>query len=396
MSELIEKIKTLAKEYHQDVVSARRHLHANPELSYQEHQTSAYVQEKLKEYGIPFQAGIAGTGISATIEGKNPRSRVIALRADMDALPIEEKNEVSYKSKNAGVMHACGHDVHTSSLLGAARIIKELQQHLEGTVQLIFQPAEEVLPGGASLMIKEGVFKEKMPAAIFGQHVYPELPAGKIGLKSGVYMASTDELYVTVKGKGGHGAKPDRNIDPVLISAHLIVALQQVVSRWANPATPSVLSFGKVIANGATNIIPNEVKLEGTFRTFDEKWRKEAHHRMINLAEHLVKSMGGEVDFRIEVGYPVLKNDEALTLLTKNKAISFLGPENVVDLDLRMTAEDFAYYSQQMPACFYRLGTASAKDDSKSYSVHHPQFDIDEEALITGMGLMAWMVFDEK
>jgi amidohydrolase len=396
MSELIEKIKTLAKEYHQDVVSARRHLHANPELSYQEHQTSAYVQEKLKEYGIPFQAGIAGTGISATIEGKNPQSRVIALRADMDALPIEEKNEVSYKSKNAGVMHACGHDVHTSSLLGAGRIIKELQQHLEGTVQLIFQPAEEVLPGGASLMIKEGVFKEKMPAAIFGQHVYPELPAGKIGLKSGVYMASTDELYVTVKGKGGHGAKPDRNIDPVLISAHLIVALQQVVSRWANPATPSVLSFGKVIANGATNIIPNEVKLEGTFRTFDEKWRKEAHHRMINLAEHLVKGMGGEVDFRIEVGYPVLKNDEALTIQTKDKAISFLGPENVVDLDLRMTAEDFAYYSQQMPACFYRLGTASAIDDSKSYSVHHPQFDIDEEALITGMGLMAWMVFDEK
>ncbi len=391
-----EKIKSLAKKYLNDVIATRRHLHAHPELSYKEFNTSQYVQDKLKEYGIPFQAGVAGTGITAFIEGKNAQSKLIALRADMDALPIVEQNNVPYKSKNEGVMHACGHDVHTSSLLGAARILNELKNEWEGTVQLIFQPAEEVLPGGASMMIKEGLFSKKMPASIFGQHVYPELPAGKIGLKPGMYMASTDEIYVTIKGKGGHGAKPNRNIDPVLISAHLIVALQQVVSRWANPATPSVLSFGKVIANGATNIIPNEVKLEGTFRTFDEVWRKDAHIRMTELATHLVKSMGGEVEFKIEVGYPVLKNDEALTQLAKQKAIDFLGAENVEDLELRMTAEDFAYYSHHMPACFYRLGTASPIDDSKSFSVHHPQFDIDENALEVGMGLMAWMAVGEQ
>lgn len=386
-----EKIKQLASQYKNDAVSIRRHLHANPELSYKEFNTSQFIQDKLKEFGIAFQAGVAGTGITAFIEGKNPLSRLIALRADMDALPIAEQNEVPYKSANEGVMHACGHDVHTTSLLGAARILNELKNEWEGTVQLVFQPAEEVLPGGASLMIKEGLFANKIPNAIYGQHVYPELPAGKIGLKPGMYMASTDELYVTVKGKGGHGAKPNRNIDPVLITSHLIVALQQVVSRWANPATPSVLSFGKVIANGATNIIPNEVKLEGTFRTFDEAWRKDAHMRMTELAVQLVKSMGGEVDFKIEVGYPVLRNDEQLTQAAKQKAIDFLGEENVVDLELRMTAEDFAYYGHLMPACFYRLGTASSSDDSKSFSVHHPRFDIDEDALVTGMGLMAWM-----
>lgn len=390
-----EKIKELAKKHLEDVIGMRRHLHAHPELSYKEFNTSKFVEEKLKQHGISYQSGIAGTGISALIEGKNPASRLVALRADMDALPIEEDNDVAYKSTHQGVMHACGHDVHTSSLLGSAMILQATRDEWEGTVQLIFQPAEEVLPGGASLMIKEGVFEKKMPKAIFGQHVFPELPAGKVGFKSGMYMASTDEIYVTVKGKGGHGAKPDRNIDPVLITSHLIVALQQVVSRWANPATPSVLSFGKVIANGATNIIPNEVKLEGTFRTFDETWRKEAHQRMKELATQLVKSMGGDVDFIIEIGYPVLHNDEKLTEKSKRDAIAFLGKENVVDLELRMTAEDFAYYGHHMPACFYRLGTATSIDDSKSYSVHNSRFDIDETALETGMGLMAWLAVCE-
>jgi amidohydrolase len=349
----------------------------------------------LKEYGIPFQANIAGHGITAFIEGKNPQRSLRALRADMDALPIVELNEVSYKSKNEGVMHACGHDVHTSCLLGAARILATLKDEFEGTIQLVFQPAEEVLPGGASLMIKEGVFQNKRPAAIFGQHVYPELPAGKIGIKPGVYMASTDELYIRIKGRGGHGAKPDRNIDPVLISAHLIVALQQVVSRWSNPATPSVLSIGKVIANGATNIIPGEVILEGTFRTFDEKWRTEAHTRMHALAKGLVTGMGGEIDFRIEVGYPVLKNDEHLTDKSRELFIEYLGPDNVIPLDVRMTAEDFAYYGQLMPACFYRLGTASPTDNSKSFSVHHPNFDVDEESLKIGSGLLAWLAVNQ-
>ena len=386
-----EQIRLLAETHFADVLAMRRHLHMHPELSYQEVETSSFVAAQLQRLGLEVQTGIGGHGLTAFIRGNNPESRLVALRADMDALPIVEQNDVDYKSKREGVMHACGHDVHTSSLLGAAIILNELRDQFDGTIQLVFQPAEEVLPGGASLMLKDGVFAKRKPQAIFGQHVYPELPAGKIGLKPGVYMASTDELYVTVKGRGGHGAKPDRNIDPVLIASHLIVALQQVVSRWSSPAMPSVLSFGKVIANGATNIIPNEVKLEGTFRTFDERWRKDAHERMVALAEGLVKGMGGEVDFRIEVGYPVLKNDESLTIATRELAVEYLGSENVVDLDVRMTAEDFAYYGHEMPGCFYRLGTASPIDETKSFSVHHPRFDIDEEALKTGMGLMAWI-----
>lgn len=386
-----EQIRLLAEAHYTDVLAMRRHLHMHPELSYQEVETSSFVAAQLQRLGLEVQTGIGGHGLTAFIRGNNPESRLVALRADMDALPIVEQNDVDYKSKREGLMHACGHDVHTSSLLGAAIILNELRDQFEGTIQLVFQPAEEVLPGGASLMLKDGVFAKRKPQAIFGQHVYPELPAGKIGLKPGVYMASADELYVTVKGRGGHGAKPDRNIDPVLIASHLIVALQQVVSRWAHPAMPSVLSFGKVIANGATNIIPSEVKLEGTFRTFDERWRKDAHERMIALAEGLVKGMGGEVDFRIEVGYPVLKNDESLTLRAREMAVEYLGSENVVDLDVRMTAEDFAYYGHEMPGCFYRLGTASPVDETKSFSVHHPRFDIDEEALKTGMGLMAWI-----
>jgi amidohydrolase len=391
MNSIKEQIQSLAEKHFADVLAMRRHIHMHPELSYQEVETSSFVEAQLRRLGLEVKTGIGGYGLTAFIHGKNPESRMIALRADMDALPIQELNTTEYKSKHDGIMHACGHDVHTSSLLGAAIILNEIRDQFEGTVQLVFQPAEEVLPGGASLMLKDGVFANRKPNAIFGQHVYPELPAGKIGLKPGVYMASTDELYVTVKGRGGHGAKPDRNIDPVLIASHLIVALQQVVSRWSNPAMPSVLSFGKVIANGATNIIPGEVKLEGTFRTFDERWRKEAHERMVALAEGLVKGMGGEVDFRIEIGYPVLQNDEALTLRAKERAIEYLGEANVVDLDVRMTAEDFAYFGHEMPGCFYRLGTASSSDNSKSFSVHHPRFDIDEEALKTGMGLMAWM-----
>ncbi len=391
MSSLPQQIRELAEANFPEVLAMRRHLHMHPELSYNEIETASFVAGQLRRMGLDVKTGIGGHGLTAFISGINPESRLVALRADMDALPIVEQNETQYKSRHEGVMHACGHDVHTSSLLGAATILNQLRDRFEGTVQLVFQPAEEVLPGGASLMLKDGVFADRMPQAIIGQHVFPELPAGKIGLKPGVYMASADELYVTVKGRGGHGAKPDRNIDPVLIASHLIVALQQVVSRWSNPTMPSVLSFGKVIANGATNIIPSEVRLEGTFRTFDEKWRKEAHERMIALADGMVKGMGGEVDFRIEVGYPVLKNDESLTMRARELAIEYLGSENVVDLNVRMTAEDFAYYGHEMPGCFYRLGTASPVDETKSFSVHHPRFDIDEEALKTGMGLMAWL-----
>jgi amidohydrolase len=383
----------IAERSHQQAAELREireHLHAHPELSYKEKETAAYISSKLSAWGIEHSTGIAGHGMVAWVKGRHPESRTRAMRADMDALPIHERNEVPYRSQHPGVMHACGHDVHSTCVLGAARILHELREHWEGTVQVIFQPAEEVLPGGASLMIKEGVFANSRTECIFGQHVYPELPVGKVGFRPGMYMASTDELYVTVKGKGGHGAKPDRAIDPVLIAAHLVVALQQVASRWANPQIPTVLSFGKVIANGATNILPDEVRMEGTFRTFDEAWRHEAHVRMKQLAEDLCKAMGGAVDFRIERGYPVVHNHEELTHAAMQVARDYLGVENVVLLDMRTTAEDFAYYSQIMPGCFYRLGT-SGTDGTFNAPIHNAHFDVHEKAIETGAGLMAYI-----
>jgi amidohydrolase len=388
--QLIDKIKKRADEIFKDVVSIRRHIHANPELSFEEEKTSAFVSQRLTELGIPHKKNVSGYGVVGIIEGKNPASKVRALRADMDALPIEEKNDVPYKSKNNGVMHACGHDVHTSSLLGAAQILNELKDEFEGTVKLIFQPAEEKLPGGANLMIQDGVLKNPDVSYISGQHVMPQLPAGTVGFRSGLYMASTDELYIRVKGKGGHGAMPHLNIDPVYISAQMIVALQQLVSRMANPIIPTVLSFGKVIANGATNVIPNEVYIEGTFRTLDERWRSDAHIKMKALAEDLVKAMGGTCEFDIHKGYPFLYNDEKLTAKNKSLAQEYLGKENVIDLDIWMAAEDFAYFSQVLPSCFYRLGTRNEARGIIS-SVHTPTFDIDEEALKIGVGLMAWV-----
>lgn len=376
------------------VTSVRRHLHAHPELSFEEFNTAAFVDEQLKSMGIADVQTMANTGRVATIKGRNPEKKVVALRADMDALPIQELNNVPYKSGNDGVMHACGHDVHTSSLLGAANILNGLKEHFEGTVKLVFQPGEEKLPGGASLMIKEGVLKNPVVNSMFGQHVMPFLPTGKVGFRSGLYMASTDEIYVTVKGKGGHGAMPHLNIDTVMITAQMLTALQQVVSRGANPTVPSVLSFGKVIANGATNVIPDVVYLEGTFRTLDEKWRKEAHQLMLKIANGVAESLGGSVEFNIMKGYPFLKNDEQLTAKAKQAAIDYLGADNVVDLDIWMAAEDFSFYSQEVPACFYRLGTRNEARGITS-SVHTPTFDIDESALEIGMGLMAWQALKE-
>jgi amidohydrolase len=390
-----EKIQDLAHQYHVDVVALRRHLHAHPELSFEEVETGKFVAAQLAAMGVEHQHGIAENGVVALIKGKNPKKRTIALRADMDALPILEANNVPYRSQNQGVMHACGHDVHTSSLLGTIRILNELRDQFEGTIKCIFQPGEEKLPGGASLLIAAGVLENPRPASIFGQHVHPPLPAGTIGLKPGIYMASADEIYVTIKGRGGHGAMPQECVDPVVITAQIIVALQQVVSRYADPAVPTVLTFGKINSTGgATNIIPNEVKLEGTFRTMDEKWRAEAHKRMKKIAESIAISYGGACDFNILKGYPVLFNHEALTLRTKQWAIEFLGKSKVEDLPLRMTAEDFAYYSQVLPACFYRLGTGNTQRGITS-AIHTDTFDIDEAALETGMGLMAWLAVKE-
>ncbi len=392
--ELKERIKSLAKSNFEEIKSTREHLHANPELSFEEFKTAEYISRKLKEWGIPHETGVAETGVVVLIKGRNPDKKVTALRADIDALPITEQNDVPYKSTNIGVMHACGHDVHTSSMLGTAKILHELKDQFEGTAKLIFQPGEEKVPGGASLMIKAGVLQKPEVDNILGQHVMPLIPVGKVGFRSGMYMASADELYVKVIGKGGHGAMPEMNVDPVIISAHILVALQQIISRHASPKIPSVLSFGKVIAEGATNVIPNEVYIEGTFRTFNEEWRQSAHQKMKKMAEGMAESMGATCEFEIRKGYPFLVNEPELTARTKNKAIEFLGKENVLDLDLWLAAEDFAYFSQEKPACFYRLGVRNEEKGITS-SVHTPTFDIDSSALETGMGLMSWLAINE-
>lgn len=388
--DLLNTIKEKASALMPELIAIRRHLHKHPELSMQEKETSAFIQAKLTEYGISFTTGMAVHGIVGLIKGDNPDSGVVALRADMDALPIVEQNQVEYCSQNPGVMHACGHDAHMTSLLGAAKILNEVKDQFEGTIKLIFQPSEERFPGGASMMIKEGVLKNPTPQKMFGQHVLPSLEAGKVGLKSGKYMASTDEIYLTVKGKGGHGGTPELNVDPVLIAAHILVALQQIVSRNLPPQLPAVLSFGRFIAEGRTNIIPNEVKMDGTLRTFDELWRADAHRKIEKMAKSIAEGMGGECDVFIDKGYPFLVNDDQLTARAKEFAIEYLGEDNVVDLDLRMTAEDFAYYSQLVPSCFYRLGI---RNESRSivHNLHTDRFDIDEFSLEIGAGLMAWM-----
>ncbi|WCT12884.1 M20 metallopeptidase family protein [Mucilaginibacter jinjuensis] len=388
-----ERIQLIAEEIFNDVVGNRRHLHTNPELSFHEVATSAFVASKLDELEIPY-VRMADNGLVGLIVGNKPSDRVVALRADMDALPITETNDVPYKSQNVGVMHACGHDAHTSSLLGTATILSRMKNDFAGTVKLIFQPAEEKLPGGANLMIQEGVLENPKPQAVIGQHVMPFIDAGKVGFRAGKYMASTDEIYVRVIGKGGHGAQPQQNIDPVIITAHMLTALQQVISRFADPKNPSVLSFGKVIANGATNVIPNEVYLEGTFRTMDEKWRADAHIRMKKLAEGLCESMGAKCEFTIMKGYPYLINEEKLTANVKGFAVDYLGEENVLDLDIWMAGEDFAYYSHAADSCFYRLGTRNESRGITS-SVHTPTFDIEESALMGSTGLMAYIALKQ-
>lgn len=386
-------IQQKAKELLPNLIEIRRHIHENPELSFQEHETAALVENYLqKELGLKTQR-LANTGVVATIEGKNPRKKTVGLRADMDALPIVEVNDGrSYRSKKEGVMHACGHDAHTTSLLGAATLLNSITDQFEGSIKLVFQPGEEKLPGGASLMIKDGALEGV--DAMIGQHVMPAIYTGKVGFRPGLYMASTDEIYVIIKGKGGHGAMPHLTIDPIAIAANLIVSLQQIVSRSANPTLPSVLTFGKIIGQGATNVIPSEVILEGTFRTLDEEWRSAAHEKMISMAKGIVEGMGGSVDFKIVRGYPFLKNHEGLTERCIQFANDYLGTENVEPLGIWMAAEDFSYYSQEVPSCFYRLGT---KSDAKNtgFSVHHPSFDLDEDALEFGCGLMAWLALNE-
>ncbi len=388
--ELAQRVKDLAASGLERTVAIRRHLHARPELSFEEHETVAYVAARLDELGIPHRS-VAGTGLVAGIEGTAGSGPTVALRADMDALPILEQNEVAYRSVNEGVMHACGHDVHTASLLGTAAILQSLRSELSGNVRLLFQPGEEKLPGGATKMIAAGALTGPVPTAIFGQHVHPPLEAGKVGFRPGIYMASTDELYLTVRGRGGHGALPHQAIDPIVITAQLITALQQLISRETDPTLPAVLTFGHIASDGgATNVIPNAVRLLGTLRTLDENWRAELHRRLQRTVTGLAAALGGSAELEIRHGYPFLKNDVALTNRAWDEARRFLGEDRAVELPIRMTGEDFAFYSHEVPACFYRLGVAGpARPDRPP--VHTDTFDVDEACLETGSGLMAWL-----
>lgn len=391
---LKDAIKNLSAAYETDIIAFRRHLHAHPELAMYEKNTAAFVIEKLKEYNIPYKTFPTHYGIVADIRGNNPGSRVVALRADMDALPIKQMNDVPYKSLTEGLMHACGHDAHTAALLVAGKILNELKTQFDGTIRLIFQPSEEKYPGGATMMLADGALSNPDVQLIFGQHVMPTLDSGKVGVKAGKAMASTDEIFITVKGRGGHAATPDLLIDPVLIAAEILLSLQKIVSRNAPPEIPSVLSFGSVQADGKTNIIPDEVHMAGTFRTFSEAWRAKAHKLIAQTAAHIAEAAGAGADVRIDRGYPFLVNDEQLTHRFKQHAADYLGKDNVLDIELRMTAEDFAYYSQQIPAVFYRLGT---RNEAKGITanIHTNTFDIDEEALKNATGLLCWLAVSE-
>jgi amidohydrolase len=392
--EIKEKIKLFSEKYFGEILAIRQHLHTIPETGFEEFETSKYIIKKLREYGIPYQMRVAKTGVVGVIHGKNSNKKIIALRADMDALLIKEENDVTFKSQHEGKMHACGHDAHMACVLGVAKILNEIKNEFEGTVKLIFQPSEEKFPGGAIKMIEEGVLENPKVESVFGQHTLPSLEAGKVGFRSGKYMASTDEIYITVHGKGGHAATPELYINPLNIAAMIILELEKEFNKNKPQDSLSVLAFGRIIGDGRTNIIPDEVKIEGTIRTFNEEWREKAHKIIIKTAAAVAEGSKGSCEVRIDRGYPVLVNDEELTEKTKRLAIEFLGSENVVNLDMRMTAEDFAYFAQKVPSVFYRFGV---RNESKKITsnLHTSTFNIDEESLKTATGLMAWIAVNQ-
>ncbi|MCR4828864.1 MAG: amidohydrolase [Bacteroidales bacterium] len=389
---ILTQIKEMAAAIHPEVISWRRWLHQHPELSQNEHNTMAFVADRLSEMGLQPVTGIGKTGCMALLRGAiDPDSYCVALRADYDALPLTEATGLPFASVNEGVMHACGHDMHTSSLLGAARILCSLRDKLQGTIMFIFEPSEEMYPGGARMMMDDGLFKEVMPNEIYSFHCLPEMDYGKVGMRKGKYMASTDELYWTVKGRGGHGATPHLSVDPILIASHIVVALQQVVSRNASPMMPTTLSFGKINGNGRTNIIPDEVKMEGIIRTFDEKWRLEAHDKIRRISEGIAESMGGECDLFIDYGYPYVVNDDECTQQVHDNAVAMLGDDKVEWLDMRMTAEDFAFFAQKIPACYFRIGIH--EPGTPFCNLHRPNLMVDERSIELANALVAYNAF---
>lgn len=394
---LPELIHELTEKYAGETVAIRRHLHQYPELSLEERETAAFICERLDEFSIPYRSGVAGNGVIAEIHGQaeagSALGDVVALRADIDALPIQEPDGLEFCSKRPGVMHACGHDIHSAALLGAGRILQTVREQFAGTVRLLFQPSEERIPGGALGMIQAGALRSPVVSSVIGEHVNPDLPAGTVAFHAGFFMASVDDVFITVRGRGGHAAKPHQNIDPVIISAQLLSGLQQIVSRSADPLVPSVLSFGRVIADGAHNVIPDEVRIEGTFRTTDDAWRYEAHEQIRRIADATATAMGGEVDVEIRGGYPTVINETALTERLRSSAATYLGQDQVVDIPPAMWAEDFAYYGREVPACFYNLGVGMPGTDNAP--VHSPAFQAEESCISLAAGLLSYLALTE-
>ena len=389
MDNLIDIIKRLAHAQRDQIIEWRRWMHRHPDLSQQEYGTMEFVAERLREMGLEPKTGIGKTGTMAMLRGKDPDSYCVALRSDYDALPITECTGLPFASENPGVMHACGHDMHTCSLLGAIKILLQLKEHIHGSLMFIFEPSEEKYPGGARMMMEDGLFDDIMPNEIYSFHCLPEMDCGKVGMRKGKYMASTDELYWTVKGLGGHGATPHLSVDPIVVASHIVIALQQVVSRNAAPMMPTVLTIGKIQeVGGRTNIIPDTVKMEGIIRTFDEKWRLEAHEKIRKISTGVAEAMGAECDLFIDYGYPYVFNDDACTQQVHDNACSFLGEENVEWLDLRMTAEDFAFFAQKIPACYFRIGIH--EPGTPFSNLHRPNLIVDERSLELANGLIAY------
>ena len=375
-----------------EIIAIRRHFHQYPELSFQEHRTSSTIRELLDKWDVEYDFPFVETGIVASIKGEKPGPR-IALRSDMDALPISEQTDLAFASQNQGVMHACGHDIHMASLLGSIRVLNLLKPFIEGEILFLFQPGEEKIPGGAKLMLEQGVFEGRQPDMIIAQHVLPEMEAGHVGFRPGIYMASNDEIFITVKGKGGHGALRQDLKDPILMASHILIKLQEEITEKAPGHVPTVLSFGKVVADGATNVIPDQVQLEGTFRTMNEIWRKEAHRLIEKVSSDIASSHGGSIHLEVRHGYPVLHNHEKITAESGKLARHLLGSDRVEDMDIRMTAEDFAWFTQSIPGMIYRLGVRNSGSE-QVYPLHTPRFKADETAMKTGISVLAFLAIE--
>ena len=389
----VDKIRSEVDEIMPGMVADRRHLHENPELGFQEFKTAEFVKQRLEQLGVEdIRTGIAVTGVTGLITGtgEGPQRNVL-VRADMDALPIHEENDVDYKSKNEGVMHACGHDAHTSILLGLARLLSDRKDQFSGTVKLCFQPAEELPPGGAQAMIKEGVMNEPPIEAVFGLHMANQVPVGKIQVGAGPVMAAADGYTITIHGKGGHGAYPHGCIDPVVIGAQIVVALQTTVSRNTDPMDAAVVSNCVFQSGDAFNVIPDTAVLKGTVRTFKDETRDLMEKRITELATTIAEGMGGKATVDYARGYPATVNDEAMTELAREAAIAAVGEENVIAKDPAMGAEDMSYFQLEAPGSYFFVGS---KNEEKGlvWGHHHPKFDIDEESMANGLTAMAMNV----